>query len=71
MRSTIHPQFYETFNLAVRDYLKGNWKSSCEYLRRIANDLCPDDGPTSMLLELMTEHKMIAPADWSGARIDH
>ena len=59
--------YRENYAHAVQKYLDGNWGDARDEIN-ICLQECPEDGPASVLLEVMEKHDFVAPKDWRGYR---
>lgn len=62
-----HPEFVETFETALADYLNGQWKVAKEGFLK-ALKLKEGDGPCMNMIHFIEEYGGVAPADWPGYR---
>lgn len=74
LRAHITPEFLQSFDLGVANYLGGNWSAARTSLERsnvLMMAVAPSlngDGPSLTLLAYMEERQWTAPADWQGYR---
>lgn len=61
------PKYRENYAHAVTKYLEGHWQESRETLAMCQSEW-PEDGPASVLLEVMQQHNFTAPENWKGYR---
>jgi len=59
--------YRENYAHAVQKYLDGNWGEARDEIN-ICLQEWPEDGPASVLLEVMEKHDFVAPKDWRGYR---
>jgi len=62
-----HPDFVEVFELAISDYLNGQWEVAMEGFLK-ALKLKEGDGPCMNMIHFIEEFGGVAPADWPGYR---
>ncbi|KAL4493547.1 hypothetical protein ABPG72_004040 [Tetrahymena utriculariae] len=60
-------QFQDNFAQGFQKYLDGDWDQSKNILNA-GLKMCPDDGPTRTILEVMGGFGFQAPQDWKGFR---
>lgn len=60
--------FYETFQIAFKAYLKGDWSTTKRKLEECLT-MRPGDGPSTNLYEFLRDNDFIAPEEWAGYRI--
>ena len=61
------PEFVETFETAIADYLNGQWPVAKEGFLK-ALKLKEGDGPCMNMIHFIEEYGGVAPADWPGYR---
>nr|CAC81658.1 adenylyl cyclase [Tetrahymena pyriformis]CAD36506.3 adenylyl cyclase [Tetrahymena pyriformis] len=64
---TRNEEFQKNFAVGFSKYIDGNWSESKNVLNA-GLKMCPDDGPTRTILEVMGSHGYQAPSDWVGFR---
>ena len=61
--------FNETYQSALKHYIKGNWGRAKEKFESIESFVNFNDHPSKCLLSYMEEYKYRAPSGWKGYRI--
>ena len=60
-------QFDETFSIAFKNYINGEWEIAHLELKKCL-ELVPTDGPTKTLIHYIESYGCQAPDDWEGYR---
>lgn len=68
MRERFGREWMDTYNIAFKNYVKGNWKEAEIGFKKIL-EMKEDDKPTLNLLEFMSESNMKPPPGWNGTKI--
>ena len=65
MREPFGKLWYQTYNNAFNNYVKGNWDDAVNGFKKIL-EIKSDDKPTKNILEFMEETNFKPPKDWKG-----
>ena len=66
-RKRLQQSFYSVFNDGFEYYIDGKWNKAKQKLME-CQEMFPNDGPTSVLLNVMEKLNFKAPRDWKGNR---
>jgi hypothetical protein len=67
MRKRFDRAWMDTYNVAFKNYVKGNWSVAETEFRKIL-EMKEDDKPTLNLLDFMAKTNMKAPSNWNGTK---
>jgi hypothetical protein len=67
LRLATTPEFLDSWQLAQRSYVAGDWGRAKPHFER-CRELLPTDGPTATLMAYLERRDWTSPADWTGAR---
>lgn len=67
MRQRFGREWMDTYNVAFKNYVKGNWPAAETDFKKIL-EMKPDDKPTLNLLDFMNQTGMKAPVGWNGTK---
>lgn len=65
MREPFGKKFLKTYEVAMNEYVKGNWEAAAKGFNDVLV-MKPDDGPCTRHMNHMKETDMKPPADWAG-----
>lgn len=68
MRAKFTDEFMYRFNMAILNYISGEWEVARDMLTGTQFLLGDEDGPSSTLLRYMGDFGYEAPASWKGYR---
>lgn len=67
LRRFCNPEFDKIFEIAYREYIKGDWINSYKMLKQ-CKTMNPSDGPTQTIMNVIDNENGQAPVNWNGYR---